>query len=63
MTVSFIQKNCFVGTKAARNLPDDFNIQKDHYIQSITTVKQQYDIPQSLVINWDQTGTHSLKLN
>ena len=44
------------GTKTARKLPSDFEALKTDYLEKITTCVHEYDVPEELVINFDQTG-------
>ena len=44
------------GTKAARATPANFSILKEEYLARITKLVADHNIPDSLLINWDQTG-------
>ena len=44
------------GTKAARATPANFPILKEEYLARITKLVADHKIPDSLLINWDQTG-------
>ena len=46
----------FTATKAARKTPADFDGQKQKYLEKIHSLIEQYQVPESMVINWDQTG-------
>ncbi len=46
------------GTKGVKTLPSDFEEIKKAYINRVQTVVETFDIPDSLVINWDQTGVN-----
>ena len=41
-------------TKGIKHLPDDFENVKAEYLQRKL---KKYDIPDDLIINWDQLGT------
>lgn len=47
-----------VGTKAARKLPADFDVQKQRYISKIKDLCEEYGIPDDMLVNWDQTGMY-----
>lgn len=56
---SILQRMGFVkrkGTKAVKNLPSDFEDIKTKHLEKISNVVEQYHVPDSLIINWDQTG-------
>ena len=44
------------GTKAVKNLPEDFDTIHQNYTDKISTVVQEHKLPDLLIINWDQTG-------
>lgn len=57
--ISFLNRLGFsrrVGTKAARALPENFDELKRDYLERITNLVTDYNIPDELIINWDQTG-------
>ena len=51
------------GTKGIKHLPGDFANIKSEYLKRINTVVKQYNIPDSLIINWDQTGSNYVPVN
>ena len=51
----FVQRKA---TKAARSLPDDFDKQKSDYLDTISTIVEDNDIPDSMIVNFDQTGVN-----
>ncbi|XP_019635711.1 PREDICTED: uncharacterized protein LOC109478536 [Branchiostoma belcheri] len=56
---SFLRRMNFVkrkGTKAARKVPQDFDQTRDDFHQRIEDIVRENDIPDELVVNWDQTG-------
>lgn len=56
---SFLRRIGFVkrkGTKAARKLPFDFEEQKTEFLASVEQIREEYNIPEELVINFDQTN-------
>ena len=46
-------------TKGIKHLPDDFEKVKAEYLERIKKTVKTYDIPDELIINWDQTGMQS----
>ncbi|CAG2257650.1 SF4 [Mytilus edulis] len=44
------------GTKAVKHLPNDFDDIRQEYISKINNVREKHNIPDNLIINWDQTG-------
>lgn len=44
------------GTKGTKHLPADFDNIKQEYINKVSKVVKDNNVPDSLVINWDQTG-------
>ena len=44
------------GTKTARSIPNDFERLKTDFHERIKSVIEEYEIPNELIINWDQTG-------
>jgi hypothetical protein len=44
------------GTKNVKQLPSDFEEIKASFVEKVSNVVKQHDIPDALVINWDQTG-------
>jgi hypothetical protein len=46
------------GTKGVKSLPKDFDKIKLEFLDRINEVVQKYNIPDSLIINWDQTGSN-----
>ncbi|CAG2246019.1 unnamed protein product [Mytilus edulis] len=44
------------GTKAVKHLPNDFDDIRQEYISKINNVREKHNIPDTLIINWDQTG-------
>ncbi|CAC5423080.1 unnamed protein product [Mytilus coruscus] len=44
------------GTKAVKHLPNDFDEIHQEYITKINNVREKHNIPDTLIINWDQTG-------
>ena len=53
--MSFVQRKT---TKATRTLPKDFDQQKASYLVSIATLVEENDIPDSMIVNFDQTGVN-----
>lgn len=56
---SFLRRNGFVkrkGTKAARKVPDNFEDIKEVFTEEVVSKRVEFDIPDDLVLNWDQTG-------
>lgn len=56
---SFLNRLGFVrrkATKAARKLPGDFHLVRDKFHETVTSLIKEFDIPDNLVINFDQTG-------
>ena len=51
------------GTKGIKHLPDDFVNIKSECLKRIDTVVKQYNIPDSLIIHWDQTGSNYVPVN
>ena len=51
------------GTKGVKHLPDDFSSIKSEYVQRVDSVVKQHNIPDSLIINWDQTGSNYVPVN
>ena len=43
------------GTKAARTLPDDYTQQRERFLSNITETVKKYNIPDRLIVNFDQT--------
>ena len=48
------------GTKGIKHLPKDFDQIQTNYLQKITDITTTDDIPDDLIINWDQTATNLL---
>ena len=46
----------YLGTKTARKLPADFAEQKSSFLTKVADIIQDNEIPENMVINWDQTG-------
>jgi hypothetical protein len=44
------------GTKVARSKPEDFEKTKMDYIERIEKCVNEHNIPDDLILNWDQTG-------
>ncbi|XP_063400328.1 uncharacterized protein LOC134684939 [Mytilus trossulus] len=44
------------GTKAVKHLPNDFDDIRQEYISKINNVREKHNIPDTLIINWEQTG-------
>ena len=44
------------GTKAFKTLPSDFESIKCEFVKKVEKVVNEFFVPDSLVINWDQTG-------
>ncbi len=44
------------GTKAGRKQPNDFPAIKEEYLKDIQSIVKQHNIPDELIINFDQTG-------
>ncbi len=51
--MDFVQRK---GTKAARKQPNDFPAIKEKYLQDIQAIVKEHDIPDALIVNFDQTG-------
>ena len=45
-------------TKTAKKLPKDFDKQKCHFLDHVTTAMRTHNISADLVINFDETGLH-----
>lgn len=43
------------GTKSVKQLPTDFDEIKKKYVEKVSNVVTKFQIPDSLIINWDQT--------
>ena len=43
-------------TNAARALPKDFDKLKEEYLAQIRNLVAKHKVPDSLIVNWDQTG-------
>ncbi len=43
------------GTKAAHSLPDNFQQEKEKFLATITNIVKKHDIPEQLIVNFDQT--------
>lgn len=57
--VSLLRRMGFVkrkGTKSVKQLPTDFDEIKKKYVEKVSNVVTKFQIPDSLIINWDQTG-------
>jgi hypothetical protein len=48
------------GTRAACKHPENFTEIKEEYLNHIQCVITKYNIPDTLIINWDQTGVKTL---
>lgn len=46
------------GTKEVKSLPGDFEQIKKEFLDRIQTAVKTHNIPDSLIINWDQTGSN-----
>lgn len=44
------------GTKSVKQLPGDFDEIKKKYIEKVSNVVTKFQISDSLIINWEQTG-------
>ncbi len=44
------------GTKAGRKLPNDFPTIKEEYLRNIQSIVKEHNIPDELIVNFDQTG-------
>lgn len=56
---SFLHRHNYVkrkGTKCARHLPENFEELRTEFLERISTLVQEHDIPDAMIINWDQTG-------
>ncbi len=51
--MGFVQRK---GTKAGRKLPSDFPAIKEEFLRSIQSIVKEHDIPDELIVNFDQTG-------
>lgn len=51
--MSFVRRK---GTKTGRTVPADFPELKNNFLERIHTLIAEHDIPDELVLNWDQTG-------
>jgi hypothetical protein len=51
------------GTKGVKKLPCDFQEIKDEFLNRINTVIKTHNIPDSLIVNWDQTGSNYVPVN
>ena len=57
--ISILRRMGFVkrkGTKGVNHLPADLDSIKEEYVNKVNNVIKEHNIPDSLVINWDQTG-------
>ena len=57
--ISIFRRMGFVkrkGTKGVKHLPADLDSIKEKYVSKVNNVIKEHNIPDSLVINWDQTG-------
>ena len=57
---SFLSRHGYVkrkATRASRKVPDDFEGVKSIYLGNIKRFIQDHNIPLSMVVNFDQTGT------
>ncbi|KAI8487918.1 hypothetical protein Bbelb_343660 [Branchiostoma belcheri] len=48
------------GTKSARKLPAEFDDTKEAFLARIAEAVAELDIPDDMVINWDQTGVNNV---
>eukprot|EP00058_Branchiostoma_floridae_P025112 XP_002610602.1 hypothetical protein BRAFLDRAFT_65792 [Branchiostoma floridae] len=58
---SFLRRMKFVkrkGTKAARKVPEDFELIREQFYQRIEAAIRDNNIPDEMVCNWDQTGVN-----
>lgn len=46
------------GTKGVKHLPEDFNEIQRVFLDRIKSKVEQYNIPDELIVNWDQTGSN-----
>ncbi|KAH3834639.1 hypothetical protein DPMN_107971 [Dreissena polymorpha] len=46
------------GTKATKFLPTDFQSIQEGFLAKVNKVVNEENVPDSLFINWDQTGCH-----
>jgi hypothetical protein len=56
--ISILRRMGFVkrkGTKGVNHLPADLDSIKEEYVNKVNNVIKEHNIPDSLVINWDQT--------
>ncbi|XP_070535305.1 uncharacterized protein [Ptychodera flava] len=44
------------GTKAVKKIVTDFPAIKENFLQRITEIIKEFNIPPEMIINWDQTG-------
>lgn len=44
------------GTKSVKTLPSDFEDIKSKFVEKVNSVVKKYNVPDTLVLNWDQTG-------
>jgi hypothetical protein len=59
LSQSILQRMNFVKrkvTKAAKKLPSDFNQLRDNFHSKIQDVVKTHNVPNELIVNWDQTG-------
>ncbi len=60
MVESFIRRLGYVkrkGTKAARSKPAEFEKEKEKFHNAIKELVKKYDVPGTMIVNFDQTGT------
>ena len=42
---------------------ENFDAVKEQYLRDIKNVIEMYEIPDDLVLNWDQTGIHNVPVS
>lgn len=47
-----------MGTTSVKQIHTDFDEIKKKYVEKVSNVVTKFQIPDSLIINWDQTGCH-----
>lgn len=51
------------GTKGVKHLPEDFDVIQSGFLKRIDDVVTKHSIPDSLIINWDQTGSNYVPIS
>ena len=51
------------GTKGVKSLQKDFESLKTAFLERVERFRMEYNIPDNLVINWDQTGSNFVSVS